>query len=103
MLPLSFRAQSRTPGQAAPLAVGQSLTLVVALKERSKGIVLPAEALVRNPANETVVWIKTSAERFSPLPVQARALDARTVLVTQGLAPDQRVVVQGAALIAQIR
>lgn len=103
VLPLNFRVRSAVPGQPMQLALGQPLGLVVALKERADGIVLPAEALVRNPANETVVWIKTGAERFMPQPVQARPLDAKTVLVSAGLAPDNRVVVQGAALIAQIR
>lgn len=103
VLPLTFRAQSEKSGQPAPLAIGQSVTLIVALKEQTKGMVLPAEALVRNTANEPVVWIKSGAERFIPQPVRTRPLDAKTVLVTQGLAPDNRVVVQGAALIAQIR
>jgi cobalt-zinc-cadmium efflux system membrane fusion protein len=103
VLPLSFRAQAGPPGAAAPLAVGQPVSVVVTLKEPAKGIVLPADALVRSPANETVVWIKAGAERFLPQPVQARPLDATTVLVTSGLAPDNRVVVQGAPLVAQIR
>lgn len=103
VLPLSFRARAAQPAQAPALALGQPLSVVVQLKEQAQGIVLPAEALVRSPANETVVWIKTGAERFMPQPVQARALDARRVLVTSGLAADNRVVVQGAALIAQIR
>jgi hypothetical protein len=76
--------------------VGQS-------RERIKGIVLPAQAVVRNPSNEPIVWIKSGAERFIPQPVQFRPLDANTVVVTQGLSADNRVVVQGAPLIAQIR
>jgi cobalt-zinc-cadmium efflux system membrane fusion protein len=99
-LPLSFRAQA---DQAVPLAVGQTVSVIVALKDTTKGIALPAEAVVRSPANEPVVWIKTGAERYLPQPVQVRPLDAKTVLVTHGLAADNRVVVQGAALIAQIR
>ncbi len=101
MLPLNFRAS--VSAGAAPLAVGQPVTLVAALKERRKGIVLPASAVVRSPSNEPVVWIKTGAERFMPQPVQVQPLDAGTVLVTQGLAADNRVLVQGAALVAQIR
>ncbi|MDH4478874.1 MAG: efflux RND transporter periplasmic adaptor subunit [Rhodoferax sp.] len=101
MLPLNFRAS--VAAGAAPLAVGQPVTLVAALKERRKGIVLPASAVVRSPANEPIVWIKTRAERFMPQPVQVQPLDAGTVLVTQGLAADNRVLVQGAALVAQIR
>lgn len=101
VLPLNFRALAAK--SAPPLALGQPVTLVAVLKERRKGMVLPTSAVVRSPANETVVWIKTGAERFIPQPVQVQPLDASTVLVTQGLAPDNRVLVQGAALVAQIR
>jgi len=59
--------------------------------------------VVRNPTNEPVVWIKSGAERFIPQPVRFRPLDAQTVVVTGGLGVDNRVVVQGAPLIAQIR
>lgn len=100
VLPLTFRGAG--PGADA-LVLGQPVTVVVQLREQAKGVLLPAQAVVRNASNEPVVWIKSGAERFMAQPVQVRALDARTVLVTQGLAPDNRVVVQGAALIAQIR
>lgn len=98
-LPLSFRASTKD----ALLAVGQPVTVVVKLTEKVKGVVLPAEALVRSPANETIVWIKAGAERFIAQPVEARPLDANTIVVVKGLAPDNRVVVSGAALINQIR
>ena len=101
MLPLNFRVS--VSAGALPLAVGQPVTLVAVLKERRKGIVLPASAIVRSPSNEPVVWIKSGAERFISQPVQIQPLDASTVLVTQGLAADNRVLVQGAALVAQIR
>ncbi len=103
LLPLNFAVQAGQAGAALPLAVGQPVQLVVQLKEKIKGIVLPAQAVVRSPANEPVVWIKTGPERYLSQPVQVRALDARTVVVTQGLGADNRVVVQGAPLIAQIR
>ncbi len=103
VLPISFRAQGLKSGEAPPLAIGQMVSIVVTLNEPAKGIVLPADALVRSPANEPVVWIKAGAERFIAQPVQARPLDAKRILVTAGLAPDNRVVVQGAPLIAQIR
>ena len=101
MLPLNFRVS--VSAGALPLAVGQPVTLVAVLQERRKGIVLPASAIVRSPSNEPIVWIKTGAERFTSQPVQIQPLDASTVLVTQGLAADNRVLVQGAALVAQIR
>jgi cobalt-zinc-cadmium efflux system membrane fusion protein len=104
VLPLTFSVSAATPGRGAlPLAVGQPVTVVATLQQRIKGFVLPAESVVRSPANEPIVWIKSGAERYIPQPVQVRPLDASTVVVTQGLGADNRVVVQGAPLIAQIR
>jgi membrane fusion protein, heavy metal efflux system len=103
VLPLTFRAHPGKSGAALPLAIGQPVTVIASLSERIRGIVLPAQAIVRNPVNEPVVWIKLGAERYLPLPVRYQPLDAETVVVTAGLAPDNRVVVQGAPLIAQIR
>lgn len=103
VLPLTFRVQGASGTAAVPLAVGQPVSVIVKLRERIKGVVLPAQAVVRNPANQPVVWIKAGAERYVPQPVEFRVLDAQTVVVTRGLAPDNRVVVQGALLIAQIR
>jgi membrane fusion protein, heavy metal efflux system len=103
VLPITFAVSASTPGTALSLAIGQPVTVVAQSKERIKGVVLPAQAVVRNPSNEPIVWIKSGAERFIPQPVQFRPLDAGTVVVTQGLGADNRVVVQGAPLIAQIR
>ncbi|MPT05145.1 MAG: HlyD family efflux transporter periplasmic adaptor subunit [Delftia sp.] len=100
VLPLTFRLISK---QALAVAVGQPVTVLAARKDTTKGYVLPAQAVTRNAANEPVVWIKSGAERYIPQPVQFRPLDAQRVVVTQGLGSDNRVVVQGAPLIAQIR
>jgi len=99
-LPLRF---SVTGSERLSLAVGQPVSLIVRLKEEIKGIVLPAQAVVRNPSNEPIVWIKSGAHRFIPQPVQFRALDAARVVITHGLGADNRVVTEGAALVAQIR
>jgi len=101
VLPVTFAAMPDP--DAPPLAVGQPVTVLVQLSDTIEGFVLPAEAVVRNGANEPIVWIKSGAERFIPQPVRYRPLDAGTVVVTQGLSADNRVVVQGAPLIAQIR
>lgn len=100
VLPLSFRA---TASGSLPLALGQPVTVVATLDRPVKGILLPAQAVTRSPANEPVVWIKAGAERYLPQPVRLQPVDAQTVLVTQGLGADKRVVVQGASLLAQIR
>lgn len=98
-LPVNFRASAKN----AALAVGQPVTVVAKLNDMVKGIAVPAEALVRNPANEPIVWIKSGSERFIPQPVEVKPLDAKTVVVVKGLAPENRVVVSGASLINQIR
>jgi biotin carboxyl carrier protein len=98
-VPINFRAR----GSVLDLAVGQPVTVLARLDTKVRGIALPAAALARNPANETVVWIKSGAQRFIALPVEATALDSRTVIVTKGLTPDNRVVVIGTSLINQIR
>ncbi|AGW95287.1 MULTISPECIES: efflux RND transporter periplasmic adaptor subunit [Cupriavidus] len=98
-VPLMFRLT----GNAVPLAVGQPVTVVATLTDTVKGIALPSEALVRNASNLPVVWIKSGTQRFIAQPVEARVLDAGTVVVVKGLSPENRVVVSGAALINQIR
>ncbi|MFN5882947.1 MAG: efflux RND transporter periplasmic adaptor subunit, partial [Burkholderiales bacterium] len=103
LLPMTFSITPTRAGAALPLAIGEPVTVLVQTRDRIKGIVLPAQALARNPSNEPIVWIKSGEERFYPQPVQFRPINGEQVVVTQGLSADNRVVVQGAALIAQIR
>jgi membrane fusion protein, heavy metal efflux system len=103
MLPIYFELQPSADQSMVDLAVGQSVTVVAQTKTRMKGIVLPQQAVVRDGANQPIVFIKKKAHRFVPQPVQTRVLDGRRLVVTSGLAADSRVVVDGAQLIAQIR
>lgn len=98
-VPLTFRLAEAS----AVLAVGQPVTVIAQLTDTIRGIALPGEAVVRNQNNEPIVWIKSGAQRFIAQPVEVRTLDARTVIVTKGLSPENRVVVTGAALLNQIR
>jgi len=98
VLPLHFSVT-----RAPLLALGQPVTVIAQLDTPQQGYVLPASALVRNAANETIVWIKSGTQRYIAQVVRAQALDATSVLIVEGLGPDNRVVVQGAALLAQIR
>jgi hypothetical protein len=98
-LPLHFRIEGTAPG----LAVGQPVTVLVETPRRTAGIVLPAEAVVRNPEGGQVVYEMPSAERFLPRPVRVQPLDGQRVLVTAGLDRGARVVTSGAGLIAQVR
>ena len=103
LLPMVFGVKSHNPQTPLPLAIGQPVTVVAQLPQQIKGIVLPAQALSKNATNEPIVWVKLSAERYLQQPVQYQTLNASQIVVTQGLSPNNRVVVQGAAMMSQIR
>jgi hypothetical protein len=60
-------------------------------------------ALMKNPANQAIVWVKTAPERFEPRTVTTEPLDGTDVAVTSGLKAGDRVAVRAATLINQIR
>lgn len=64
---------------------------------------MPVASLMKNPANQTIVWVKVAPERFEPRPVVVEPLDGVNVAVTSGLNAGDRVATQGATLINQVR
>jgi membrane fusion protein, heavy metal efflux system len=99
-LPLTFRADG--PALLA-LAVGQPVRVFVQGKQKVKGVLVPVASLMKSPANQTVVWVKTAPERFEPRMVTVQPLDGVHVAVTAGLKAGDRVATQGATLINQVR
>ena len=109
-LPLLFAPTAPDPAKAgvapaslAGVAVGQTLEVHVQHRTQLQGLRVPSTALAKNPANETIVWVKTAAEQFAPRVVTAAPLDGSSVAITAGLAAGDRVAVQGANLINQVR
>lgn len=100
-LPLLFGKRGDGLGLLLPL--GQPVKIQVKLRATAQGWPIAQRALVRSAANVSMVWVKTTAERFMPKPVRSQPLDGGRVLVTDGLADGDRIVVDGAALINQIR
>jgi len=99
-LPLGFRAQGAALNS---LAVGQPVRVFVQTKEKVKGLAVPVASLMKNPANQTIVWVKTAPERFEPRTVTTESLDGISVSVTAGLKAGDKVATQGATLINQVR
>ena len=99
-LPLVFRAEGTA---LSALAVGQPVQVFVQGKDRINGIAVPVASLMKNPANQTIVWVKVAPERFEPRPVVVEPLDGVNVAVTSGLNAGDRVATQGATLINQVR
>lgn len=101
-LPVLFRIEAGK-AEAPPVAVGQTLKVLAATRARQAGVAVPAAALVRNAANEPVVWVHEAAERFVARRVRTAPLDAGRMLVVDGLAGDERVVTDAATALSQIR
>ncbi|MBU1351633.1 MAG: HlyD family efflux transporter periplasmic adaptor subunit [Gammaproteobacteria bacterium] len=102
-LPMQFAADSAVLGTLAHLAIGQPVRVFVQSSDKVDGVQVPVASLLRNPANQTIVWVKESPERFEPRVVTYVPLDGTTVAVTSGLKPGDRVATQGATLINQVR
>ena len=114
-IPLTYIGQSPTLRQHSrpiyfkidephrTLAIGTTVKVILQTADQVEGILLPGAAVVRGVNGLPQVWAKTHAERFKPLPVRTVALDGTQVLVTAGLRAGDRVVVEGAELINQVR
>jgi cobalt-zinc-cadmium efflux system membrane fusion protein len=99
-LPLMFRGEGPLLGR---LAVGQPLKVYVQTRSKVQGFSVPAASLMKNPANQTIVWVKTAPERFEPRTVTIESLDGANVAITSGLKAGERVVTQAATLVNQVR
>lgn len=87
----------------ARFATGQLVKVYAEQASKFEGIAVSSGALMKNAANQTIVWVKAEPETFEPRVVLTEPLDGQRVLVVSGLKPFDRVVVQGATLINQIR
>jgi len=92
-----------TENTAPQLSVGQPLTVVLATGEVLKGWAVPRTALQKLDTGETAVWVHQSAERFIAQKVSPLPLSADEVVIVSGLHDGDRVVVQAASLLAQVR
>lgn len=96
---LQFEITDRVTG----LDVGSPVTVHALSGDPVSGVVLPRAAVVRAANGEDVVWRHTEPERFVAQPVRVSAFDGAQVLVQAGLKSGERIVVQGAELINQVR
>ena len=98
-MPLQFEIKTAVPS----LNIGQLVKVLVETRQTLKGIPVPRDSVLKNSRGEPMLWVHTEAEHFVPQRVKVQALDAHTVAVLQGLSNGARVVIQGAATLAQIR
>ncbi len=95
--------QFRIPSDQHALAVGQSVKVIATTRQTHKGASVPQAAVVRGAGGDQAVWVHTTAEKFERRTVRTQALSAESAAVTSGIAAGERVVTQGASLLAQVR
>jgi multidrug efflux pump subunit AcrA (membrane-fusion protein) len=98
-LPLLFLITKST----APVPVGQPVKVIVRTTKGVQGAAVARTAVTKVGAGETAVWVHTEAERFVARRVKPLSLDANNAAITDALHAGERVVVDGAGLLSQIR
>ena len=98
-IPVHFAIEGDTGG----LRAGQFVTVFVTTGEEKQGLAVPRSGLVRGSDGQDYVFEHTTAERFEPRPVRAEPLDGEQVLISAGITPGKRIVIQGAELLDHVR
>lgn len=98
-IPVHFAIDGETRG----LRLGQFVTVAAESGDRRNGLAVPRAAVLRGQNGQTILYVKTTGERFEPREVRVEPLDGERVVVVAGLAPEQRVVTRGAELLNQVR
>jgi len=99
-LTLAFEARGL---QNTSFPTGQLLKVYAEQSGGVDAVAVPSAAVVKNASNQTIVWVKKEPEVFEPMVVLTEPLNGLEVLVRGGLSGGERVVVQGATLINQVR
>ena len=90
-------------GEAPRLRLGRNVSVLVEVGEPMTGIILPRSAVVQAPNGQNVVFRHAEPERFEPKPVKFLDIDATRALLTAGIEPGEKIAVDAATLINQIR
>ncbi len=98
-IPLQFRIAVSDD----TLVVDQPVTVYLRTGQRTEGLVIPSDAVVRGPNGRQIVFAHVTPERFEPRQVSAEPLDGETVLVVSGLDSTERLVTAGAHVLNQVR
>lgn len=87
----------------ADLNVGTPVIVVGATGQPVTGLRLPRAAIAQAPNGQMVVFVHKEAEIFEPRAVRFQPFDAETVLIGAGVEKGDKVVVQNAPLVNQVR
>lgn len=90
-------------GAAEQFRLGRNVSVLVEVGDPVTGIVLPRSAVVQAPNGQHVVFRHAEPERFEPKAVKFLEIDATRAMVTAGVEPGEKIAVEAATLINQIR
>jgi hypothetical protein len=85
------------------LNVGTPVTITGRLGTPVTGIILPRAAIAQAPNGQMVVFSQKEPEIFEPKAIRFEPFDAGSVFVQAGVARGDKIVVQGAQLVNQVR
>jgi hypothetical protein len=95
--------QFQIVGTPVPLNVCAPVSVIASGGAAVTAILLPRSALAQAANGQTVVFVQKEPEVFTPRAVRVEAFDSQSVLITGGLEPGEKVVVQNAPLVNQVR
>jgi cobalt-zinc-cadmium efflux system membrane fusion protein len=96
---ISFEVLDPSPA----LNVGTPVTIVGRAGAPVTGIIIPRSAIAQAPNGQMVVFRHKEPETFEPKAIRFEPFDSATVLVLAGVERGDKIVVQGAQLINQVR
>ncbi|MGD9784222.1 MAG: efflux RND transporter periplasmic adaptor subunit [Hyphomicrobiaceae bacterium] len=96
---LQFRLNA--PSEA--LSIGSPVKVLIDKGGEITGLILPRSAIVQAPNGQMVAFKRLEPERYLPVAVRMTDLDGERVVVTAGLKAGDRIIVEGAPLVNQIR
>jgi RND family efflux transporter MFP subunit len=82
------------PNQFVALPIGLNATVEVIAGEANNSVLIPLEALHKQPDNSYIVYI-VAGETLEPRPVQVGLTDPTTAAIVSGLQAGERVVISG--------
>ena len=104
---LSLTAQTQTlyfrleEHEAVP--TGTPVTVILESDIQEHTLLLPRSAVVRGSAGLMIVWIQENPETFRPQIVKAQSFDGIHMKINAGLNEGDRVVIEGASFLSQVR
>lgn len=97
--PINFRINDAT----GSLRVGDRVTVFSETASVTTGIAVPRDAVIRGANGEDIVFVHVDPELFEPRAVRIEPLDGGRVIIVAGITAGDRVVIQGAELLNQLR